>query len=234
MANDREQNQYQDRDSHDNEASLTTLIDEEKYKSYADIQGSSPRVPFLRRHRFHIVILSLFILITTPFLYLSIEKIIAPYDQCGTTPSEALARDCVFETTGFAWLPRACLDPDMEDQFLSKVEALNLTYYRDAAYTQPVSLAEVRRGETGYYVHETYHKTHCGFLLRKLHKMWAEGRTVDGQILSQGHTKHCVDEMLGGEMMHAPGKAQFSYLKFPYCGRIGGYNLEWPKQRTWS
>jgi hypothetical protein len=43
-----------------------------------------------------------------------------------------------------------------------------------------------------------------------------------------------VSEMLDGEMMHKGANGQFSYLKYPYCGKMGGYNLGWPEQGSWS
>jgi hypothetical protein len=210
--------------------SLTTLIDEEKSKSYNQTLASKPH--FLLRHKLCLTIIALFVFFT-PLLYF-ITKVAAPYNHCGTSPAEARHRGCVFETTGFAWLPRACLDPSTEDQFLAHVQNHNLTYYRDPECTQPVSLLEVRRGDQGLFVQETYHKTHCAFLLRKLHSRYSEGKPVDGMIMNQGHTKHCVSEMLDGEMMHKGANGQFSYLKYPYCGKMGGYNLGWPEQGTWS
>jgi hypothetical protein len=213
-------------------SSLTTLIDEEKSKSYNDIHTSRSRAHFFRRHKLLFLIISLFV-IFTPLLYF-ITKAAAPYNHCGTSPAEARRRGCVFETTGFAWLPPACLDPATEDLFLAHVKKHNLTYYRDDACTDLVSLTEVQRGDEGFFVQETYHKTHCAFLLRKLHGRYAEGKPVDGMIMNQGHTKHCVSEMLDGEMMHKGANGQFSYLKYPYCGKMGGYNLGWPDQGTWS
>jgi hypothetical protein len=213
-------------------SSLTTLIDEEKFKSYNDIHPSVSKLHFLRRYKLSLTILSLIIFLT-PLLYI-ITKAAAPYNQCGTTPTEARRRGCVFETTGFAWLPRACLDPTIEAQFLAHITKHNVTYYRDQDCTQRVSLTEVQRGDEGFFVQETYHKTHCAFLLRKLHSAFCEGKPVDGMIMNQGHTKHCVGEMLDGEMMHMGANGQFSYLKYPYCGKMGGYNLGWPEQGTWS
>lgn len=211
---------------------LTTLMDEEKSKLYDDPQNQPHKPHFARRYKLCLTILSLFVLLT-PLLYI-VTKSMVPYDHCGTTPAEARRRGCVFETTGFAWLPQACLDPATEDQFLAYVKAHNLTYYRDQECTQLVSLSEVRHGDQGFFVQETYHKTHCAFLLRKLHSRYMEEKPVDGMIMNVGHTKHCVSEMLDGEMMHKGANGQFSYLKYPYCGKMGGYNLRWPEQGTWS
>jgi hypothetical protein len=126
-------NDYEDEPS----GSFTTLIDEEKSKSYNDIQHSAPNPHFLRRHKISLAIISLFV-IFTPLLYF-VTKAAAPYNHCGTSPAEARRRGCVFETTGFAWLPPACLDPASEDQFLAYVKSHNLTYYRDQDCTQLVS-----------------------------------------------------------------------------------------------
>jgi hypothetical protein len=89
-----------------------------------------------------------------PVLYL-VKNAASPYDHCGTNPAEARRRGRLFETTGFAWLPRACLDPTTEDQFLTHIKTHNLTYYRDIECTQAVLLEEVRRGDQGLYVQET-------------------------------------------------------------------------------
>lgn len=210
--------------------SLTILIDGENSKSYNGIRMSERH--FLQRHKLPVTLASLLISFV-PILYF-ITKAAVPYNHCGTTPAEARRRGCVFETTGFAWLPQACLDPTTEDQFLAYVKSHNLTYYRDQECTQVVALEEGREGDQGLFVQETYHKTHCAFLLRKLHSRYNEGKPVDGMIMSLGHTKHCVSEMLDGEMKHKGANGQFSYLKYPYCGKMGGYNLGWPEQGTWS
>lgn len=217
---------YEDEDA----KSLKTLMDEEKSKHPEDLQIAKQH--FIRRHKLALTIFSLFLLLT-PLLYI-VTRSLSPYNHCGTTPAEARRRGCVFETTGFVWLPQACLDPATEGHFLAYVKANNLTYYRDQECTQPVPLSEVREGNQGFFVQETYHKTHCAFLLRKLHSRYFEGKPVDGMIMNIGHTKHCVSEMLDGEMMHQGANGQFSYLKYPFCGKMGGYNLKWPEQGTWS
>lgn len=76
------------------------------------------------------------------------------------------------------------------------------------------------------FVRQAYHKTHCLFLLKKLHRTFARGTPLDGQIMPTHHTEHCVEQALKppGFREHA---VQLSYTKFPYCGKPGGFNVAW-------
>jgi hypothetical protein len=151
-------------------------------------------------------------------------------DQCGTTPAEARAKGCVFEMTGFSWLPKQCSDPEVETEFLS---SLDLQYYRDMNYTQQVSLDEVKRGDgAGFFVKQDYHLAHCAFLFKKLHRAISQGRKVDGLISPVHHTDHCV-HMLLGPPNNRWDAVQFAFTKYPYCGKDGGYNVDWKNQGKW-
>ncbi len=70
--------------------------------------------------------------------------------------------------------------------------------------------------------------THCLFLLKKLHRSYAGNKTLDGQIMPTHHTEHCVGQILDGPEFRED-EMQFSYTKFPYCGKPGGYNIAWKK-----
>ncbi|KAH8688955.1 hypothetical protein BGW36DRAFT_433728 [Talaromyces proteolyticus] len=151
-------------------------------------------------------------------------------DQCGTTATEARAKGCHFEMTGFSWLPKECLDLTVEAEFLE----LDLHYYRDLNYTQEAPLEEVRRGDGhGYFVKQDYHRAHCAFLFKKLHKAISSGNKVDGLISSVHHTSHCVHMLLASPNFRSD-VAQVAFTKWPYCGKNGGYNVEWAKQGEWT
>lgn len=151
-------------------------------------------------------------------------------DQCGTTPAEARENGCVFEMTGFSWLPKECSDPSVEAEFISSID---LKYYRDQNYTQEVSLEEVKRGDgPGFFVKQDYHLAHCGFLFKKFHRATSQGRKVDGLVSPLHHTSHCVD-MLLGPSKNRWDAIQFAFIKYPYCGKDGGYNVEWSRLGEW-
>ncbi|CAI6336613.1 unnamed protein product [Periconia digitata] len=210
----------------DPEEAQTTLINPQKYKPYpvpsSPLRFSSP----LNVLATTLLILTLILLIPLTYL-ITTQSQSQPYNQCGTTAAEARSRNCVFETTGFTWLPSACADPTTEAEFLAYIEKERLELYRDVNYTDVVPIEEVRRGEgKGFFVTQAYHITHCLFLLKKLHRAVNEGRLLDGQIMPAHHTEHCVEMALKGPGFKE-GVVQLSYTKFPYCGRVGGFDVLW-------
>ncbi|KAJ4296352.1 hypothetical protein N0V90_006397 [Kalmusia sp. IMI 367209] len=217
------------------DSARTTLCDEEKFKDFSDIDSED--APSLIQHptRFRffrpIIILIAIIVISIPLIYLTIprQKNLR-YDQCGTTADEARARDCVFETTGFTWLPKECHDVETEIEFLEFIASHELNIYRDTNYTDVVPIEEVKLGNgPGFFVRQQYHVTHCLFLLKKLHRTTAAGKILDGQIMPTHHTEHCIDMAL-----KPPGfrkdAIQLSYTKYPYCGKPGGFDVAWDQQ----
>ena len=216
----------------DHDPTQITLTDEEKFKDYSDIDPPEHQLlPYLKPKPQRVLIISLLLLILiTPIIYFTKHRTTTTtYNQCGTTAAEARSRGCVFETTGFAWLPPACADPSTEAEFLTYIAANDLLLYRDMNYTDIVSLEEVKRGEgPGFFVRQQYHLTHCLFLIKKLHRAIAQGRTLDGIIMPLHHTEHCIGQNLMPHGYRAMD-VQLSYTKFPYCGRPGGYNVGWEK-----
>jgi hypothetical protein len=214
-------------------AAYTALQDQERFSDFSDTEKPKHSQPSSPPRTYRRVVLYLLIGITTIVTSIFIFRFAgtrAIIDQCGTTPSEARAKGCIFEMTGFSWLPEECADRAVETEFLNSKA---LQYYRDANYTQEVPLEEVRRGDgPGFYVKQDYHLAHCGFLFKKLHKAISQGKKVDGVIFPFHHTAHCVHMLLGPPNSRWDA-IQFAFVKFPYCGKSGGYNVEWEKQGEW-
>lgn len=211
----------------------TPLNDEESFSDFSDLKERHPprsSSPPRSYRRLIVYLSSGIITIVLSFIIYRLVGARAAIDQCGTTPAEARAKGCVFEMTGFSWLPKECADPTVEIEFL---ESKELQYYRDANYTQEVSLDEVKRGDgPGFFVKQDYHLAHCGFLFKKLHRALSQGHKVDGLISPVHHTGHCVHMLLGPPNSRWDA-IQFAYTKYPYCGKDGGYNVEWSKQGEW-
>ncbi|PVH98895.1 hypothetical protein DM02DRAFT_656944 [Periconia macrospinosa] len=170
-----------------------------------------------------LIILSILLI---PLIYYAVPRTVE-YDQCGRTAEEARARGCVFESTGFTWLPKRCHDAQIEEEFLEFIKKNELNLYRDSNYTDIVSVEELPGGDgPGFFVRQKYHTTNCLFLVQKLHRAFASGKIVDGQIMPTLHTEHCV-----GQVLQPPGFREhdvpLSYTKFPYCGKLGGYHVDW-------
>jgi len=209
------------------------LYDQERFPNLSHLEEPKPARPSSSPRPYQRLIMYLSIGIIAIVMSFIIYRSVgaqAVIDQCGTTPAQARARGCVFEMTGFSWLPKECSDPIVETEFLN---SKNLQYYRDKNYTQEVSLEEVRRGDgPGFYVKQDYHLAHCGFLFKKLHRAISQGHKVDGLISPVHHTSHCV-HMLLGPPNNRWDAIQYAFTKYPYCGKDGGYNVEWTKQGEW-
>ncbi|KAJ4298029.1 hypothetical protein N0V90_005928 [Kalmusia sp. IMI 367209] len=225
------------------DSALSTLNNEEKFKDFSDVDSEEhENAPYLSKSRpyrtLFLIISAVAVAILLAFFAISWTKSShLKYDQCGTNSDEARARGCVFETTGFTWLASECADPDTETEFLEYIVKNELKLYRTENYTEEVSIEEVRKGNgPGFFVRQKYHLTHCLFLMKKLHRMRDKGAMIDGQIMPLHHTEHCM-----GQVLHAQAETgfrehdiQFSYTKYPYCGKPGGYNLLWPQQGMWT
>jgi hypothetical protein len=93
------------------------------------------------------MILIAVVAVLIPLIYFLAPRQKAPvYDQCGKTADEARARGCVFEVTGFTWIPEECHDPNTEEEFLKYLVKNDLGIYRYPNYSEKVPIEEVQLG----------------------------------------------------------------------------------------
>jgi hypothetical protein len=221
----------------------STLCDEEKFKDFSDAESRELELSLLpkRKRTYRILVAAIVAtVILSSTIYLLTSRWTTAhqnYSQCGTSAEEARARGCVFESTGFTWLPKECHDAETENEFLRYVADNDLKLFHDPDYTKEATAEEVKKGDgAGYFVREGYHLAHCLFLFKKLHRAYASGKIIDGYIISLNHTDHCVGQSLsvGRDADYRKDVIQFSYIKWPNCGKPGGYNLIWEKQGQWT
>ena len=224
--------------STDDELSRAILQDEEKFKSFPDLdtEDDSRRLS-LRKLVSRGVSFIIIVIIAIAASFAVVSRLFNTsqhYDQCGTSAEEARARGCVFEVTGFSWVTRDCYDPETEQDFLEHIATNDIKLYRDYNFTIEIPMDEVRLGNgDGYYVYQEYHAVHCMFLIQKMHKAFILGKPLDGYTMPFSHTKHCIRQAL-----LPPGARnndhQASVIKWPYCGRPGGYSVDWRKPGQWT
>lgn len=116
--------------------------------------------------------------------------------QCGRTPPEALLHGCKFDTLSFSWLPPACHDEVLAQEFLGRG---NWTWFRtpyprqgsrDAVPTRLV--AEGAQGDL--FVSKRLRAAHCEFQWRKLQR-FVDGTgaaAVDDHLSSQQLLLDCT------------------------------------------
>lgn len=131
--------------------------------------------------------------------HLDSDKTVA---TCGSTIDEARALNCTWDLLAAAWLPPACVDQELTEDFRSQGGPWR--YFADRAGTEELSEGDLqyRVGEGGeYYTSLRYHKTHGSYQWRKMHRAMERGRKIEKKLPDYHHTVHCgYVQMQQGDM----------------------------------
>lgn len=134
--------------------------------------------------------------------------------HCGDSPALARNLGCTFDIMSFSWLPPRCLDEELIKEFDSMEEWL---WYKDPFSGVQIPKAEVARGEhQRVWVSYKFHRVHCTFMWKKLHRALGRGGYVDSYIGNYNHTIHCEHMLL----MAGAGLEEVNTVivsKFPRC-----------------
>ncbi|KAK8094988.1 hypothetical protein PG997_001673 [Apiospora hydei] len=133
--------------------------------------------------------------------------------QCGNSSVEAAALGCHFDIMSFSWLPPACFDEQLTHDFETTED---WQWFLDQNGTQPVSKEEVLLGERDLFVSSRYHKHHCTFMWKKLHRALGKGHLIDSYIGNYNHTVHCEHMLLMEDADSAVLNTRI-LRKFPSC-----------------
>ncbi|KAH8594160.1 hypothetical protein B0O99DRAFT_626050, partial [Bisporella sp. PMI_857] len=117
------------------------------------------------------------------------------WKHCGSSPQEALANECVYDFIAGAFVPKACYDAELEDEFL---KLKDWRFYGDPYGQQELSIERIRLdgGTEPLFVTIEYHWVHCAYTWRKLHRSRIFGTPIDDHIASYEHTIHCGDGLV--------------------------------------
>ena len=116
--------------------------------------------------------------------------------HCGQTHTvkEAKALGCKWDLLAAAWLPPACIDQELTDQFRKASQKGPWHYYaeKDGSDELQEEDLQYRVGENQtYFTTLRYHRTHCDYQWRKMHRAWQRGTWIEDQLAAYHHTKHC-------------------------------------------
>ncbi|EAW16776.1 uncharacterized protein NFIA_001230 [Aspergillus fischeri NRRL 181] len=144
--------------------------------------------------------------------------------RCGTSAAQAKAAGCHFDLMSFSWLPSACYNEDLTNDFLNYTD---WKWSLDIEGRHLVPKEYVQQGDFEYlFTSYEYHVVHCVFMWKKTHQAILDGSFdhLDGYIAGLGHTGHCGEMLLDrGTDLKTWGTP--GWTKFPACGR-GVLNLE--------
>ncbi|KAK0648547.1 hypothetical protein B0T16DRAFT_456016 [Cercophora newfieldiana] len=153
----------------------------------------------------------------------------APPSHCGNTTTTARALGCHFDPMSFSWLPAPCYDAELTTQFLgfqpwqwfSSPEGLSANTTSARRDKEEVPREDVLRGENEYlYVSWEYHKLHCTYMWRKMHRAVLGMAEMDGYIGNYHHTEHCEEILTRQGMGDEDGSKGLTVIrrKFVSCG----------------
>jgi len=142
------------------------------------------------------------------------EVMISP---CGRSAAEAESQGCHFDIMSFCWLPDACYDAELSDEF----RAHNWEWFLDANQTESVPQAEALSGvHPRLFVNWEYHLKHCTYMWRKLHRavLGKGNMAIDSYIGSYAHTRHCEHTLLTDREVGLAEVNTIIRVKYPDCG----------------
>lgn len=116
------------------------------------------------------------------------------WGYCGNTSEEARTNGCVLDLIAGAWVPRACYDAELESQFLNLQP---WRWFADYRGKRELTLAHIRKtgGPKAIWVSPEYHRQHCAFTWKKLHRAIIRQTPIDTHIGALSHTMHCSDRL---------------------------------------
>jgi hypothetical protein len=116
--------------------------------------------------------------------------------DCGSTISEALSRNCIYDTLATAWLPPHCRDDDLTTEFerVGPGPDGSWPYFSDQDGKIPLNKSQISElGETNgvFWTTRQWHVAHCVFYWQKYLRMRDTGVVMERRFDQIAHVKHC-------------------------------------------
>lgn len=186
--------------------------------------SSSPTTQKPPNHKRHIFVFILVLLLGVILLAiyaagLSFGPVTQPFvaipeKSCGSNSQQASDRGCHFDLMSFSWLPDECYDKELIQEFDSLQD---WHWFGNPEGTHQISRSQVLLGEVdALFVSFEYHRAHCVFMWKKLHRALERGGFVDSYISNYNHTSHC-GHMLLMEVEDSLALNTQILRKFPTC-----------------
>ena len=179
-------------------------LNEEDNFLYHDEEGGETRLRshlrtrtlwFLAVFRDKLPILLLAISITLGSFNVSLLPM-TDVSHCGNSTEEARALGCIYERVTMSWVPPACYDATLDDEWN---HFGNWSLFDDPSATIPLSVEQVKSGEYEMlYTDVEWHLSHCTYAWKKMHRAFSEKRPLDSPTWKYAHTEHCSRLLLAG------------------------------------
>lgn len=109
-----------------------------------------------------------------------------------------MAIGCKYDSLAAAWLPPACRDDENTAEFERMGPGPDgaWIYYTDWDKTGNLTITEIENlpnSHGHFYTTHEWHVQHCLYIWRKIWRAPMTGVTIEGNIDTDGHLKHCGD-----------------------------------------
>ncbi|KAL3424523.1 hypothetical protein PVAG01_03804 [Phlyctema vagabunda] len=110
--------------------------------------------------------------------------------HCGNSAAEAKELGCTFELMTVSWMPPACHDDELNQEFRSVRE---WHFYDDLKGSREIGEAELSELTVMAYGTNEFHRMHCGYSWMKMHRALQRQGRIDKGLSYYKHTTHCAD-----------------------------------------
>jgi hypothetical protein len=113
---------------------------------------------------------------------------------CGNSTEQALELGCHFDLLSVSFVPWQCVDWELEKEFLAEGP---WKYWADRHQKEEIPEDQLWARPTmpndSFHVTMHWHRMHCLYQWRKMHRALDSGRRMDTSYSAYGHTLHCGD-----------------------------------------
>ncbi|GME49251.1 hypothetical protein DM02DRAFT_546082 [Neofusicoccum parvum] len=134
--------------------------------------------------------------------------------HCGSSPQEAMSRGCKFEVHNFAWVPAACYDDELSDEW-DHDESWRFATTDNG--TDLIATEEVMKGLlTDAWVPWRQHLAHCTLIWKKYQRAVMNEWPMENWTSSYMHTAHCAMNLNRWDLDPEEFNSHL-YTKYPVC-----------------
>lgn len=168
----------------------------EGHHAASRIESNDPKLVLRVRYAFLLLLATFGFVDLTYRAYTLIQSRKPISCNCGETVEEAIANSCRYDSIAAAWLPPACRNDELLEQF--EISGPNSdgswTYYADKNKTQILSLEEVsmlpKTGSHFFTTHQ-WHLVHCAYYWKKMFLAAEAGTVIEARYNNLAHINHC-------------------------------------------
>jgi len=114
-------------------------------------------------------------------------------NNCGNSTSEAQEKGCQYDVMLGSWLPPACHDRQLMEEYLAEAK---WKWYTDSELKNEIPMEILRLGEHGMiYTNSSEHSDHCAYVWMKQFRATLNKKPMDDISAGYKHTHHCVGKV---------------------------------------